>query len=99
MRYKRRGAALRAAGLVVQDGQGAAPAGDTVEIVRIVDGRGKGRSSGIVVRATDRFVKAYRPRSDRTRPLGIRHLPAPAPSTRRADRVNKPRGHGHGPRT
>ena len=28
-----------------------------------------------------------------------RHRPAPAPSTRRADRVNKPRGHGHGPRT
>ena len=30
-----------------------------------------------------------RPRPDRTRPLGIRHRPAPAPSTRRADRVKQ----------
>ena len=45
--------ALRAAGLVVvQDGQGAAPAGDTVEIVRVVDGR--------AVSSSDRFVEAYR---------------------------------------
>ena len=60
VRYKRRIEALRAAGLVVQDSQGAAPAGDTVEIVRVVDGRGGGRVSGIFVRATARFVEAYR---------------------------------------
>ena len=60
VRYRRRIEALREAGLVVQDGQGAAPAGDTVEIVQVVDGRGKGRSSGIFVRATARFVEAYR---------------------------------------
>ena len=58
VRYKRRIDAMRAAGLLV--GGQAAPAGDTVEIVRVVDGRGKGRSSGIIVRATDRFVEAYR---------------------------------------
>ena len=58
MRYKRRIDAMRAAGLLV--GGQAAPAGDTVEIVQVVDGRGKGRSSGIIVRATDRFVEAYR---------------------------------------
>ena len=47
--------ALRAAGLVVvQDGQGAAPAGDTVEIVRVVDGLGKGRAGGIIVRPVGR---------------------------------------------
>ena len=37
-----------------------------------------------------------RPRPDRTRPLASDTGPAPAPSTRRADRVNKLRGHGHG---
>ena len=58
VRYKRRIDAMRAAGLLV--GGQAAPAGDTVEIVRVVDGRGKGRVSGIIVRATDRFVEAYR---------------------------------------
>ena len=58
VRYKRRIDAMRAAGLLV--GGKAAPAGDTVEIVRVVDGRGKGRVSGIIVRATDRFVEAYR---------------------------------------
>ena len=58
MRYKRRIEAMQAAGLLV--GGQAAPAGDTVEIVRVVDGRGKGRVSGIIVRATDRFVEAYR---------------------------------------
>ena len=58
VRYRRRIEALREAGLLV-DGH-AAPAGDTVEIVQVVDGRGKGRSSGIIVRATDRFVEAYR---------------------------------------
>ena len=59
MRYKRRIEALQAAGLLV--GGQAAPAGDTVEIVQVVDGRGKGRmGGGIIVRATDRFVEAYR---------------------------------------
>ena len=58
VRYKRRIDAMRAAGLLV--GGQAAPAGDTVEIVQVVDGRGKGRVSGIIVRATDRFVEAYR---------------------------------------
>ena len=59
MRYKRRIEALQAAGLLV--GSQAAPAGDTVEIVQVVDGRGKGRmGGGIIVRATDRFVEAYR---------------------------------------
>ena len=36
------------------------PAGDTVEVVRIVDGRGKGQSGGLFVRATARFAEAYR---------------------------------------
>ena len=58
MRYKRRIEAMQAAGLLV--GGQAAPAGDTVEIVRVVDGRGGRRVSGIIVRATDRFVEAYR---------------------------------------
>ena len=58
MRYKRRIEAMQAAGLLV--GGHAAPAGDTVEIVRVVDGRGGRRVSGIIVRATDRFVEAYR---------------------------------------
>ena len=59
-RYNRRVEALRAAGLVVLPGQTEAPAGDTVEIVRIVDGRGGNRTGGLVVRASARFVEAYR---------------------------------------
>ena len=59
-RYSRRVEALRAAGLVVLPGQTEAPAGDTVEIVRIVDGRGGNRTGGLVVRASARFVEAYR---------------------------------------
>ena len=58
VRYRRRIEALRAAGLLV--GGQAAPAGDTVEVVQVVDGRGKGRTGGIIVRATARFVEAYR---------------------------------------
>ena len=58
VRYRRRIEALRAAGLLV--GDQAAPAGDTVEVVQVVDGRGKGRTGGIIVRATARFVEAYR---------------------------------------
>ena len=31
-----------------------------MEVVQVVDGRGKGRTGGIIVRATARFVEAYR---------------------------------------
>ena len=57
MRYKRRIEALEAAGLVVEDGQAAAPAGDTVEIVRIM--KGKRQQGGLGVRASAKFVEAY----------------------------------------
>ena len=58
-RYKRRIDALRKAGYVLP-GRGEAEAGDTIEIVRIVDGRGGRREGGIVVRASARFIEAYR---------------------------------------
>ena len=43
-----------------QDRRPAGSNGDTVEVVRIVDGRGKGQSGGLFVRATARFAEAYR---------------------------------------
>ena len=38
---------------------GVAPAGDTVEIVRVVDGRGHGHVAGVRIRASARFCAAH----------------------------------------
>ena len=57
--YRRRVAALVNWGYQVPLRGGAAPAGDTVEIVEIVDGRGRGSSAGLRVRATARLCAAY----------------------------------------
>ena len=38
---------------------GVAPAGDTVEIVRVVDGRGHGHVAGLRIRASARFCAAH----------------------------------------
>ena len=53
-RYRRRVAALIAAGYLIP-----APAGDTVEIVRVVDGRGHGHVAGVRIRASARFCAAH----------------------------------------
>ena len=39
--------------------RGVAPAGDTVEIVRVVDGRGHGHVAGVRIRASARFCAAH----------------------------------------
>ena len=67
MRAKRRMEALKAAGFVVKADGGEAEAGDTVEITRIIDGRGRGQEGGIMVRATARYVEAYRVGQDSKR--------------------------------
>ena len=56
-RYMRAVNALEALGYVCSEGR-PAPAGQTVEITRIVHGRG-GRQGGLMVRATARFCDAY----------------------------------------
>ena len=58
-RYRRRVEALTEAGYRVPARGGVAPAGDTVEIVRVVDGRGHGQVAGVWIRASARFCAAY----------------------------------------
>ena len=58
-RYRRRVEALTEAGYRVPARGGVAPAGDTVEIVRVVDGQGHGKVAGVWIRASDRFCAAY----------------------------------------
>ena len=65
-RYLRRVNALKDAGYFVQPDGGAAPAGDTIEIVRQIRG-GRGREAAIVVRATARFCAAYGKGGERIR--------------------------------
>ena len=57
-RYRRRVEALEAAGYLVPGDGGTTRAGDTVEIARVVDGRGRGSEAGLMVRASARFVEA-----------------------------------------
>ena len=58
-RYRRRVAALESAEYVVPDGASAAPAGDTVEIVRIVLGYGRhSPGPGLTVRLSARYCEA-----------------------------------------
>ena len=61
-RYRRRVEALTEAGpssyLVPAHG-GVAPAGNTVEIVQVVNGRGHGHVAGLWIRASARFCAAY----------------------------------------
>ena len=58
-RYRRRVEALTEASRRVPARGGVAPAGDTVEIVRVVDGRGHGQAAGVWIRASARFCAAY----------------------------------------
>ena len=58
-RYRRRVDALIAAGYLIPAPGGVAPAGDTVEIVRVVDGRGHGHVAGVRIRASARFCAAH----------------------------------------
>ena len=58
-RYRRRVDALIAAGYLIPAPGGVAPAGDTVEIVLVVDGRGHGHVAGVRIRASARFCAAY----------------------------------------
>ena len=57
-RFLRRVEALTEAGYRVPARGGVAPIGDTVEIVRVVDGRGHGQVAGVWIRASDRFCEA-----------------------------------------
>ena len=57
-RFLRRVDALIAAGYHVPARGGVAPIGDTVEIVRVVDGRGHGQVAGVWIRASARFCEA-----------------------------------------
>ena len=59
-RYRRRVDALVAAGYHVSARGGVGPAGDTVEIVRVVNGQGHGQAAGLWIRASARFCAAYR---------------------------------------
>ena len=59
-RYRRRVDALVAAGYHVPARGGVGPAGDTVEIVRVVNGQGHGQAAGLWIRASARFCAAYR---------------------------------------
>ena len=60
-RYRRRVDALIAErpGYLVPARGGVAPAGDTVEIVRVASGAGKSATAGLWIRATARFCAAY----------------------------------------
>ena len=60
VRYKRRVEALEAAGLMVNEEHDEAPAGAIIEIVRRMGGGDRGKHTGLVVRASARFVEAYR---------------------------------------
>ena len=57
-RYRRRVDALIEAGYSVPARGGVALAGDTVEIVRVVNGRGRGQVAGVWIRASARFCEA-----------------------------------------
>lgn len=59
-RYERRIAALKAAGYFIPPSGRAAPAGDSIEIVRRESGRRKGTEAGIYIRASARFTEAHR---------------------------------------
>ena len=59
-RYRRRVDALVAAGYHVPARGVVGPAGDTVEIVRVVNGQGHGQAAGLWIRASARFCAAYR---------------------------------------
>ena len=74
-RYQRRVDALQAAGYFVPHTNGAAPAGDTIEIVARVKG-GRHHEAAIVVRATARFCAAYATGAEQTR-LPASHLLMP----------------------
>ena len=74
-RYQRRVGALEAVGYFVPETGGAAPAGDTIEIVRQVKG-GRHHEAAIVVRATARFCAAYATGAEQTR-LPASHLLSP----------------------
>ena len=74
-RFNRRIDALEAAGYKVGKDGPAAPAGDTIEIVKVVKG-GRHHEACIVVRATARFCAAYAPGAERTR-LPASHLLLP----------------------
>ena len=56
-RYRRRVEALEDAGYHIPATSGAAPAGDTVEIVKHMRG-GRAREAGLVIRASARFCEA-----------------------------------------
>ena len=58
-RYRRRVDALTEAGYLVPARGGGAPAGDTVEIVRVANGRGRGQEAGLHIRASARFCAAH----------------------------------------
>jgi len=60
-RWKRRHEALAETGYMVGARESAAPAGDTVEVIRIVRGA-RARTAGLVIRATARYCAAYRDR-------------------------------------
>ena len=62
-RYRRRVEALVDAGYVVRKG-GDTRAGDTIEIVERLASGGKGRQAGLMVRASARFIEAYRKAQD-----------------------------------
>lgn len=66
VRFRRRVETLAKAGYFTAGGGAAAPAGDTVEIVRRVRG-GNGNSAGLMVRASARFCAAYVARNARVR--------------------------------
>ena len=57
-RYRRRVEALEIAGYRIPPRGGIARAGDTIEIVDVVDGRGGRRRSGLAIRASARFCAA-----------------------------------------
>ena len=63
-RWKRRRDGLVSAGYLAP-GRGEAKAGDTIEVVKILDGRGGNRQSGLVVRASARMVEAVRKSQDK----------------------------------
>ena len=58
-RYMRAVKALVALGYVCGGSGRPAGAGQTIEITRIISGRGRGRQGGLMVRATARFCDAY----------------------------------------
>ncbi len=69
-RYRRRVDALIAAGYLVPANGGASPAGDTVEIVRVESGAGRGGSGALWIRASARYVAAHTDRVITRLPAG-----------------------------